>query len=199
MTVYRNVLMAFIVSVIVLSVQTPVSAQDKNVIKISGSSNVHDWSCDADIDLRVGNSGTAPSVKGFPDGVTDFKVTIRVNDLICDDDNDRKVSKMEELLRKNLKANKHPDISFEMTGYELKDNGMASVLGKLTIAGESKNVEFNVVLTELSSGAGVQVKGKTEVSMLDYKVKPPSLMFGTIYTYPEVKIEFEVTLCSPAP
>jgi hypothetical protein len=176
---------------------SPAFAQNKSFVKISGSSNALDWSCQTEADLQIGSSGKAEPVSGFPNGVVNFKVTIPVAKLRCD-----KGKKMEEHMAKALKAvdqpKVFPEIVFEMTGYTLKNGNLASIVGNLTIAGKPQEVKFDVKLAELGNNAGVLVSGNTKVLMPDYGVKPPSLMMGTLNVYPEVTVEFEVTLSQPS-
>jgi hypothetical protein len=49
------------------------------------------------------------------------------------------------------------------------------------------------VTYEMKNGTLV-CKGSKRIKMTDYKVEPPSFMFGTIKTGDEITISFDVTL-----
>ena len=63
--------------------------------------------------------------------------------------------------------------------------------GDLTIAGTTKNI--TQVFTAVVSGKKVVLSGKTKITMTQYKITPPTALFGTIKTGPDVTVDFKVT------
>lgn len=198
MTNPRSVMVTLVFLFILFSVPGIVWAENK--MNISGGSTTkigtsfHDWYCEAEPMLKLVNNGNAAPIDGFHNGIPDLSMTIAVKDLNCDGDNKGKTSKLEENLQKALKVKTNPNIIFKMVKYVLKGDGTAAVTGNLTIASVTKEVEFNVKLTEHVNGENLQVKGETVVLMSSYGIDPITALFGTVTTKDEVKIEFEVEL-----
>lgn len=159
-------------------------------VKVSGTSNVHDWTCEAKrfgAELQVRTQGAG----GPPAGVTRADVTIPVDALDCGD------TKMNGNLRKALKADAHPTISFAMTGHEMAADpsspGSFQVLaeGTLTIAGSAQPIELTV--DGVVEGDRLRIRGSSSMAMSDFNVKPPSAMLGLIKTGDPVTVEFDLT------
>lgn len=192
----RTVFVIYLLAAI-LFLSMPVFAQQKNTLKISGGSitkvgtSFHDWYCEAEPVLTLGDKGIASPIGGFTNGVADLSISVAVTALNCDGDDKAKVSKLEKNLQDALRAKESPSITFKMSKYIL-NNETAMVTGNLTIAGVTKEVNFNVKLTE--RGRNLLVKGETLVLMSDYGVKQVKALFGTIMTKDEVKTEFSVEL-----
>jgi hypothetical protein len=168
-----------------LLIQAPGVAQNAPAaggqITIEGTSTVRKWSC------RV--AGVIPSVQaggeavaGLPKGVQKVVVTIPVQSIDCGN------GKMNEHLRKALKAEANPEIRYELKRYTAGDVTRTS--GELTIAGTTRPIDLDVGVSALPDG-GARVQGEKEIRMTEWGVKPPSLMMGTMKVGDAVKIKFD--------
>ena len=146
---------------------------------VSGTSNVHDWKCDAQsvktrIEVTDFDSGVLPSA---------VEVSIPVGALHCGK------SQMDEKLEDALKAKDHPEIDFVLN-YARAVNGVKRLLveGRLTIAGVTRKVAF---LADAASSAGaLTVTGRVPVEMSDYGVDPPTALLGMLKTGNQVVVHF---------
>ncbi|HER41035.1 MAG TPA: YceI family protein, partial [Salinimicrobium catena] len=93
-----------------------------------------------------------------------------------------------------LDTDKHKRITYELTNVKNLDctsNSSCKITtsGYLTIAGTKKPVDltFDAKVT----GNQITLSGSKKIKMTDYKVDPPTAMFGTITTGDEVNIKFE--------
>lgn len=149
---------------------------------VSGTSNLHDWSCEAQavksrVELTQVDHGLLPSA---------VDVAIAVKALHCGN------SKMDEKLEEALKAGAHPEIDFVLVRAKALDLAGKRVLaeGQLTIAGVTRKVAF---LAEAAPGEDtLTVTGKVPVEMSDYGVDPPTAILGALKTGNQVVVHFEL-------
>jgi polyisoprenoid-binding protein YceI len=92
-------------------------------------------------------------------------------------------------MRKALKADEAPEISFVLSNYVVKGS-TALINGTLTIAGKSNPIEIPATIEQ--EAAGVRVRALKLIDMTQWGVKPPSLMMGTMKVKPMVSINFDV-------
>jgi len=98
---------------------------------------------------------------------------------------------MDKNAYKALKTDDFPWIEFKLSTFEAKQDGKGIVKGDLTIAGFTKQVTFDV---ETVQGTGIiTVSGTTAFKLTDFKVDPPTALFGTIKTGDDVTAEFKLT------
>jgi hypothetical protein len=156
---------------------------------LEGDSNLHAWSCDAKgvvPELRL----ERPAPTDPPVRIERASLQISVPLIECGN------GKMNENLRKALKAEEHEHISFEVTGAEFIDTGTRGELevlakGKLTVAGTSRDLQFQVSGTDTGNGA-LRLTGRLTILMTDYGVQPPTAMLGLLKTKNEVLIRFDL-------
>ena len=158
--------------------------QSSSDIKVEGTSNIHDWELDAEQ-----KSGTAvlETEEGKMTALKSLQVTIPAEGL--------KSGKggMDKNTYKALDTDKHKNIEFTLNEVkDFKDSGNNTCtvkgVGTLKIAGTSKQIpiDFTIKL----NGDKVNISGEKTIKMTDFKVDPPTAMFGTITTWDEVTIKF---------
>lgn len=95
---------------------------------------------------------------------------------------------------KSLNTEKFPVISYSSSFANIHPNGTNSYImstkGKLTIAGVSKEVWISVVCNVNPADQSVQAKGSYKLKMSEFKIDPPSFMFGAMKTGDEVTVTF---------
>lgn len=158
-------------------------------IWLDGTSTVRKFSC-ATQDFEA--VPTPPPSPGTPleKAVRSVDVTVPVKSLACGN------GTMDEHLRKALKADANPEIRFELRSYEVgektADGTTVKAEGTLTIAGTTKPIEVEGVVTPTATG--LRVQGAKQILMTDFGVKPPKLMLGTLKVGDAVTVHYDVVL-----
>jgi polyisoprenoid-binding protein YceI len=173
------------VMVILLIGLQPVSAQktynadaEKSKVIIEGTSNVHDWEMNAEnpksrLELTSESEKDVASVS--------FEVPVK----------SMKSGKgrMDKNTYEALKEEDHDKIIFKSTEIE-NENGKYFVAGDLNIAGVSKKVRIPFKLSKNENTLNLTLA--YEINMLDYKVEPPTALFGTIKTGEKVNVKINL-------
>lgn len=159
------------------------SAKSKFVIK--GTSSLHDW--------EMISENCSGSIKMDPSSETlsiaDIQVTVEVKSL----KSGKKL--MDKKTYDALKEDKFPTITYK---YEkigaLKVTGTneysVTLNGTLTIAGKSKKVPIDVIITKKNNS--ISIKGEKPLKMTDFGVVPPTALLGTIKTGDDITIDFNL-------
>lgn len=182
------ILLTFLTLILV----APLSGQSYRLVKsdisIAGTSNLHDWESAV---TKISWRGTL----GFNDGVlselSDVKVNIPVEGIIS-----TKGRIMDGKTHDALKGEEHPNIVFTLTSATISNNSTKSTVaakGRLTVAGVTKTVNMQVVITPLADGQ-YQVTGTYPMKMTDFGIDPPTALLGTLTTGDDVTINFTLTL-----
>ena len=108
----------------------------------------------------------------------------------------KKSSIMDRLMYDALKVKQHEHIVYELTSVEsvtaADDNTFTmETLGNLTLAGHTNQITMTVVGTMQGDGS-VVFTGSHTMLMSDYKIKPPTAMFGALHTGDEVVVHAEL-------
>lgn len=159
---------------------------------IEGTSNVHDWKCEAapfDATIEVDAAGLTAAPARL---VKSVAVKVPVRNLKCGH------GKMDENVRKALKADKNPEISYILSTVEAlpgqgKDDFILRTVGTLTLAGAENKINMDVNATRLADGT-IKATGTVPVKMTAFAVKPPTAMLGAIKCGDEVKVRFELVV-----
>jgi len=150
---------------------------------ISGSSTLHDWESQVE-KLNVKGALMITDEQQLIN--QSFTVAIPVEEIKSPH------KKMDKLTYEALKSKDYPEITYTLIELKTLENNHLRALGTLTIAGKSLPFEIEVTL---SNEAGeLFITGNAPITMTDYMIKPPSLMFGTINVGAVVNIHFELTL-----
>ncbi|CAM4157991.1 YceI family protein [Gillisia hiemivivida] len=168
-----------------------VNAQSYNLnnktssLLIDGTSNIHDWTIEAE------NTGGLLSV-GFDEGeleeIEKLEFTAVAESLVSGK------SGMDKNTYKALNTDKYKNITYTLN----KVNGIEKLsgndykvktTGSLMIAGVKKDINLNFNLN--CNSDQLVLKGQYKLNMTDFKIDPPTAMFGTIKTGEEVLIKFE--------
>ena len=155
----------------------------ESTVTVYGTSSLHDWHI-----VSEAYNGTL-SIENSEN----FKIDKLQVDILSETLKSGKKS-MDKNTYKALNTNQHPKILFSLTQVkETKAIGggkyLVETLGDLTISGTKKNIplQFEVEL----NGNAIKIKGEKTIRMTDFKVDPPTALFGTITTGDEITIKFE--------
>lgn len=162
-----------------------------HTIVVSGTSNLHDWTADVLKAKGVFN------VKVESNKIADIQgVELKVD---AQSFNSSKGSIMNSKINDAIKSKKYPEINFKATKLNsITEKGGVTQInssGVLTIAGTSQNITIDAIGKILPNG-DIELTGSKKVKMTDYKVEPPTAMFGALTTGDEVTITFKLVIKS---
>lgn len=161
---------------------------------LEGTSNVHDWSCDAgaiEAELQVRTADAMPAGSSLPDAIDRVTVSVPVTEIDCGN------GTMEGKLREALKAEEHPEITFRMDDYAIipdsADPGrmLVGAQGTLTVAGVDQPIQLSVLGRDTGEG-GIRITGSAQILMSRFEVEPPTAMFGLLKTDERVLVRFDL-------
>jgi polyisoprenoid-binding protein YceI len=149
---------------------------------LEGTSTVRSFKCSATkLDMAVvAETNEAPA-----EMVKTASLVVPVAQLDCGN------KTMNEHMRKALKAEANPQISWKMTSYQVQGPNV-TIIGKLTIAGKENAIELKG--TGSAENGTIRFKGSKQFKMTEYGVKPPSLMLGTMKVGDPVTVSFDLVL-----
>lgn len=158
-------------------------------IVVSGTSNLHDWT--ANVEKATGTF-KLKTINGKIADIQNVDIVIDAQSL-----KSSKGSIMNSKINDALKSEKFPEIVFKSTLLgSISDKGgvnQINTTGILTIAGTSKNISIDALGKILPNGE-IEFSGAKKVKMTDFKVEPPTAMFGALTTADEVTITFKVVI-----
>jgi polyisoprenoid-binding protein YceI len=161
-----------------LTAQTYNLNREASKASVLGTSTLHDWESvvekfkastklDGDVLSNVSFEAEVKSIKSGKSG-------------------------MDKNTYKAMNADKYPVIRF--TSDQLKVNGTKLTgTGKLTIAGETRDVPVNMNLEKWNEDS-FTVSGSMKMKMSDFGVDPPTAMMGAIKTGDDIEIKIELSL-----
>jgi len=186
------ILLSLAISANVLSQSTlRLSAKDSQMM-IRGTSTLHNWQCLAE---QPSGEITAELENGNIRIIKSLAIGVVVTAIRSIDEKGAYYEKtMDKNVYKALQAEKYPNITFSLSRINKKTltgkNIALEATGILRVAGVSKEITFLVQSTPRTGG--VVIEGKLPLKMTDYKVDPPTAIFGTIKTGNEVTLEFKM-------
>ncbi|MBO2543224.1 YceI family protein [Salegentibacter sp. BDJ18] len=156
-------------------------------IIVEGTSNIHDWEMKA---TSKQGGATITTEDGKLTGISKLQVSVPAESL------ESGKGGMDKNAYKALNTNKHKNIEFKLDEVKkIEANGSNSYkvngLATLKISGVSKQVP--VEFTAKLNGNKLEINGEESLNMTNYKIDPPTAMFGTITTGEEVTIKFKST------
>lgn len=170
-----------------------IDLQPESKLWVDGTSSVRGYQCRAlalNATLRSENGNAVQAILAGEKAVSAADLTIEAARLECGN------GTMNGHMRKALKAEANPAISFTMASYELQkdsDTLRIQISGDLTIGGTAKTVELRALAKDGGDGT-LLVEGSHELKMTEYALKPPTLMFGTLKVHDKVKVGFSLVL-----
>ncbi|UZH54115.1 YceI family protein [Salinimicrobium tongyeongense] len=154
-------------------------------LKVEGTSNIHDWELSA---KELQGSIKVQMEDGQLVQLDQLQFAVVAESL--------KSGKggMDKNTYKALDTDKHRRITYELSSVKnldctSKTSCKVTTNGVLTIAGTKKNVEL--IFDAKVAGDKITLSGDKKIKMTDFKVDPPTAMFGTITTGDEVNIKFQ--------
>jgi len=166
--------------------------QPASKLWVEGTSTVRSFSCQAsEVKATVEASGSNAIARLM----TGDKAVESVNVVVPSEKLDCGNGTMNDHMRKAIKMNEAPTIAFRVTSYDLtkEANGVAGNLtGTLSLGGETRTI--TVPAAGVMEAGALHVTGAYQLAMSDYKLTPPSLMFGRIKVRDQVTVKFDLLL-----
>lgn len=157
---------------------------EESKITINGTSNLHNWS--ENVEIITGRLD-AEILNGSLAAIKALSLAIPATSIKSGN------SLMDRNTYKALKADKHPEIYFELSGAELS-GFKASIAGNLAVAGVTRAILVNADVS-YSDGA-IVLKGEHRLRMTDFGIKPPAALFGALRTGDEVAVVFKLAFAA---
>lgn len=161
------------------------------IVKVKGSSNLHDWVMEAKNGTIEANLNLASNVS-YLAGIQSLSFNLPVKNLKSTEGN-----LMDTRAYDALKAEKNPNISFKLLSATPTSNtankSVFKVTGELTISGTTKQIEMTANATKNADGS-VIITGSQNLKMTQFGIKPPSFMFGALKVTDNLTIDYTVRL-----
>lgn len=157
------------------------SLQPESKIWVDGVSNKSDWTVHA---TEISGIVTIDDSSGIP---TSLRLSlpsaaIKSNTNIL----------MDRKIHEALQVSEHPTVSFELTDASaVASAATLNTMGKLRLAGVTKDIEMNVT-AEMTGDGAIRYTGSTALKMSDFNIKPPVAMLGALRTGDDVTVGFDV-------
>lgn len=159
---------------------------------IHGTSTLHNWQCKVE---QPSGQLTGELENGNIKDIKSLAMGVIVTSIRSIDDKGEYYEKsMDKNVYKALQAEKYPNITFTLSRINKRTSAGKNIgleaTGVLRIAGASKEITIQVQSTPVTGG--IVFEGKVPIKMTDYKIEPPTAIFGTIKTGNEVTLEFKM-------
>ncbi|GLB49017.1 YceI family protein [Neptunitalea lumnitzerae] len=163
--------------------QTYTADAAKSELSVSGTSSLHDWHC-----AVKSFSGTinATVENGKVTKLSDFNFSFNVTSL------DSGKGAMDKKMYEALKEENNPKVTYKGSEVIMNADGTAKFKGQMTMAGVTKYFETIVKLGY--EGSTLELNGSKAFKLAEFKIDPPTAMFGTIKTGEEVSIHYNISL-----
>lgn len=174
---------------IMFSIANLVNAQSFKIVPkssnltIYGTSNLHDW------EIKVTQIRGELEIDSSKQ-ITALIVKIPVRSL----KSGKKA--MDDKTYASIDEEKNPNIIFQLTeptSIKIIDKDIEITLtGNLTLAGETKKISIKTTV-KITEAGDYQFKGSIPLKITDFKIKPPTAVFGTLKTRDVVTALFDIT------
>jgi polyisoprenoid-binding protein YceI len=158
-----------------------------NLVKVSGKSNVHDWTMNAENPICEASFGVFTAEENVPKSLNALSFSVNTKNLKSES------TSMNNRTYKAIKADAYPQITFklrESTVTPLQKNKFSlNATGTLTIAGVSKVITLKVN-GEVKSDNTIVCTGQEKIKLTDYGIQPPSFMLGAMKVGNDLAIAF---------
>lgn len=173
-----------------------VSAQDNSQtytlkegskMMVYGTSTIHDWEVEAE-----GIQGSVTISSDSSMAIDAASITVPVEKM------ESGKGGMNKKMYGALDKKKHPNITYKLTEATIDSMDTdaqtfkVNTTGDLTIAGATQSIKMTLDGKKAADGS-YAFTGSKSINMTDYKVDPPSAVFGTIKSGEEVTIKFDLT------
>lgn len=161
--------------------QKTLTLDAKPLLKISGTSSLHDWDMNSE-------TATGKLVAAFS-GSTISEIKFLQVEMPAESIKSGK-NGMDKNAYKALKTNQFKTVKFDLKAAEKNADGTWNFTGTFAIAGVTKTVTLKI--KEVTSNNVSVFEGSYSFKLTDYDITPPTALMGTVKTGNDVKISFTV-------
>lgn len=157
----------------------PILAGESQLV-LEGSSNLAPWRCRSTI-VQIEDANLAQ-----------FHLRVPVTAFRCGN------AKMERDMYRSLRAETYPSIEFRLTdviGEVREAGGRYSVEGTLSLAGATRQVRLDIEAQRIAPDR-YRLRARLPLRMTDFRITPPTAMFGVIKARDELSVRFDVVVGS---
>lgn len=144
----------------------------QSTLVLEGSSNVADWRCQSSA-VEVDELGLRVPVKSIRCGNR----------------------QMERDLYRALRAESYPSIDFRFVDMS-RDAERAAIRGNLSLAGTTRPMAVDAAVQPLARNQ-VRMHVRLPLRMTDFRVTPPTALFGIVKAKNELVVQFDLVLEQP--
>ncbi|MBE9663906.1 YceI family protein [Mucilaginibacter myungsuensis] len=156
-------------------------------IKLTGTSNIHDWAMLSTTMESTGDFGTKGNALT---SLKNFTFQVAVKSLKSEH------ASLDKRMYADVKEAKYPTINYKLTSATIRPAAGGKFLiaskGDLTIAGSTQPISMDVLATVNDSGS-ITCTGTKKIQLTDYGIKPPSYVMGTMKVRNDLTIQFNLT------
>lgn len=156
-------------------------------IKVSGSSNVHDWTM---ISTLMESNGVFTTGAQTLTAIKSFNFQLAVKSLKSEH------KTMDSRMYKSVNESKYPTISYKLISATITQTSKGKCLieskGELTIGGATQPITMEVTAA-VNFDNSITINGSKKIQLTDYGITPPSFMLGTMKVYNDLTIQFNIT------
>jgi polyisoprenoid-binding protein YceI len=164
-------------------------------LTFEGTSTMHAFHCKTtkmEVTVSVDPAYTEARLSKLNRPLKTVDVVIPVKSLSCGN------SGLEKNMLKTLKADKYPEIRYQLTTYQIAgaptdDAITLQAVGTLTIAGQQKTIEM-LVKSNRGAEGNATATGTQAILMTDFGIKPPVFMLGTLKTGNKITVSFKLNM-----
>ncbi|HMP98566.1 MAG TPA: YceI family protein [Cyclobacteriaceae bacterium] len=184
-----TIIAAMLVMVSVADAQTKFKQSPESSIAVNGTSNVHDWTMNAtnptcEATFVLNENGDITSIQAL-------SFSMQVKSLKSDK------SGLDKNAYNTLNADKFDKITYTMlSAAPVKVNGnqyTITTTGNMVVAGATFKTDLVTTCVKNTNGT-FTCTGTKPVKMTDFKIEPPTFMFGAMKTGDEVSIDYTINL-----
>ena len=165
-------------------------AQPQSKIWVEGTSTIKAFQCTVpNFTINVKSTG-AKAVSEVLDGqkaVRTVELSVPSAKIECGN------GTMNEHMRTALKADANPTIRFTLSSYDVAkagDGSKGTMRGSLSLGGAEHSINVAAAATDAGNGA-MRIVGGYEVTLSEFALERPSLMFGRIKVGDKVQVKFD--------
>ncbi|TDQ11436.1 YceI family protein [Pedobacter metabolipauper] len=165
------------------------SASKDNIVKVSGTSNVHDWKMTAMDPVCEADFGAISATDGIPKSLNALTFSVNAKSLKSES------SSMDNRTYKTIKADTYPKISFKLSNAVItpttKNKFAIKATGALTLAGVTKTIVMQLT-GEVKADQTITCTGVEKLKLTEYSIQPPSFMLGAMKVGDELTISYNL-------
>lgn len=156
-------------------------------IKVLGTSNVHDWSMEAQNPTAEASFSAPTGNDGVPKNLISLTFSVAAKSLKSER------TSMDNRTYKTIKADAYPKITFKLVSSAItpikKNAFLIKATGTLTIAGTSKTIAMQVN-GSVNEDNSITCSGQQKIKLTDFNIQPPSFMMGAMKVGDELTIQY---------